>query len=131
MTIEAWIGHSYDFQVATPVVKCDHRIVYNFALEPCTASTLDASLAIKKYQIAQRDVFGAVQLIIKIEPATVLTMTDGEVLQRTFAPFVTDWTIQRMAGQKELDDVPSRVRHFVGVGPDNHSWSDLNCAACL
>ena len=83
----------------SPVMKCDHRLIDDFTLESRAARALDTTLAIEKYQLAQRNILSGAQLIVEIEPAGVLPMTNRQILQRALAPLVTDWTIKWMARQ--------------------------------
>jgi hypothetical protein len=79
-------------------MKGNDGIVYNLVLKSRASSALYAAFAIEEDEFAKRHALTALQFVVVIKSAGVLAMTDGQILQRTFAPFVADWTIQGMAG---------------------------------
>ena len=75
--------------------------------------------------------FVHMQLQAVIHPAGTLAMRHRQILQRAFAPFVADGTVQRVAGQQKFDDVFAGFGHHVGGCPHHHTGAYLHRAGRL
>jgi len=104
--------------VAAAVVKGQHVVAHHPGLEAHAAGALDATLAVKHDQVAQRDVLGQVHLFFKDHPAGAGAMPHGQVLQRALAALVADRAIQRVAAEQELQDILAGFLHLGGGGAD-------------
>jgi hypothetical protein len=121
-TVKPRLRHRHNFQAAPAIVETNDRVIHDFFLESNAARTLDAALPVQVNQVAQRDVFRQLEFIGVMHPALTRAMFHGQVLQRAFAAFVTNRTVQRMTGQQKFDDRLARFQHGRGSGAHDHAF---------
>src|SRR6266511_4241689 len=103
------------------IIEPENRIPYDLILKTDAARTLDAAFLIEHDQIAERHTFSKAQLFIEEEAALAGTVPHRQILQRALAAFITDWTIQRMGCEQELNGASLPILCFRAFRKDDHA----------
>jgi hypothetical protein len=112
-------------------VEGKHVVTDDLILETDATGTLNTTFFIEEDQIAQRQVFIQIELVIEYHAAGAGAVFHRQVLQGALAAFVADGTIQRVTGKQELDDILTSIEHLFGRGTDHQAITGSLCAGRL
>src|SRR2546425_299164 len=100
---ERFVGIGDDLGELAAAAEIDERVAGDLGREARAAPALDAALAVKEHEVADRDRLLEVALLLDI-PRLPGPERQRLILQRALAAAVADRAVERMVDEQELED---------------------------
>ena len=120
---ERFVGERLHLRVVATRREVNERVAGHLVGEARATVAQDATLAIEKNEIADRDRLLIVTLLFD-ETALTGTVAERLILQRTLATLVAHRAVERVVRKKKLDDAFLRALHLFGFGAHHLTFGD-------